>query len=263
MSTPRLNPDQHPATLAGLRRIIATLRGPEGCPWDKVQTHQSLAPYLLEETHETLEALDSGDSEKLCEELGDLLFEVLIQVQLAEEAREFTMRDVVAGIIDKLLRRHPHVFGDAIAETPEAVIEQWDELKAGERPGESALAGIPPSLPALMHAQAIQKRAARAGFAYETLDQVWQALEEELAELREAKSSADRRCELGDAAFALVNLARELDVDAEDALQSTSRRFSNQFRAMEAILEENRLDLRTAPLEQKQALWEAARARRA
>src|SRR2546425_11701007 len=137
---------RRPATFAGLRRIIATLRGPDGCPWDRVQTHESLAPYLLEETHETLEALDSGDPEKGCEEPGNLMFEFLIQVQLAEEARAFTMRDVIAGITSKLLRRHPHVFWDAVAETPEAVIEQWDELKARERAGESALEGIPPSL---------------------------------------------------------------------------------------------------------------------
>ena len=251
-----------PATFAGVRRIIATLRGPDGCPWDRVQTHQSLAPYLLEETHETLEALDSGDAGKLCEELGDLLFEVLIQVQLAEEAGEFTMRDVVAGINDKLLRRHPHVFGDAVAETPEAVVEQWDELKAGERPGESALAGIPPSLPALIQAQSMQRRAARAGFSYESLDQVWQAVEEELSELRQAQNPAERRDEAGDAMFALANLARELGVDAEDALLSTARRFANQFGTMEEILEEKQVDLRQAPIEQKLALWEEAKARR-
>src|SRR5438093_3575627 len=171
-----------PASLAALRRIIATLRGPGGCPWDRVQTHESLAPYLLEETHETLEALDSGDPEKRCEELGDLMFEVLIQVQLAEEARAFTMRDVIAGITNKLLRRHPHVFGDAVAESPDAVIEQWDELKASERASQSALTGIPPSLPALAQAQAIQRRAARAGFSYEALDQVGHTLDEELSE---------------------------------------------------------------------------------
>jgi tetrapyrrole methylase family protein/MazG family protein len=251
-----------PATFAGVRRIIATLRGPDGCPWDRVQTHQSLAPYLLEETHETLEALNSGDAGKLCEELGDLLFEVLIQVQLAEEAGEFTMRDVVAGINDKLLRRHPHVFGDAVAETPEAVVEQWDELKAGERPGGSALAGIPPSLPALIQAQSMQRRAARAGFSYESLDQVWQAVEEELSELRQAQNPAERRDEAGDAMFALANLARELGVDAEDALLSTARRFANQFGTMEEILEEKQVDLRQAPIEQKLALWEEAKARR-
>ena len=260
----RMTPDKHPpATFAGLRRIIATLRGPQGCPWDKVQTHQSLAPYLLEETHETLEALDAGDPEKLCEELGDLLFEVLIQAQLAEDAGEFTMRDVMRGIIDKLVRRHPHVFADAIAHTPEDVVEQWDELKAGERPGESALGGIPPSLPALMQAQAIQRRAGRAGFAFDSADGTWQALGEELAELREAETQAEKREELGDAIFALANVARELDVDAEDALLSTSQRFANQFRAMEAILEEKQIDLRSARIEQKLALWEEAKARRA
>src|SRR6266540_7357927 len=191
------------SSFAGLRRIIARLRGPDGCPWDRVQTHESLAPYLLEEAHETLDALDSKEMAKLCEELGDLLFQVLIHVQLAEEAGAFAMRDVIRGIGDKLVRRHPHVFGDAVAETPEAVIEQWDELKEGERPGKSALAGIPPSLPALGQAQALQRRAARSGFAFESPDQVWQALEEELDELREAQTPEDKRHELGDAVFAL------------------------------------------------------------
>ncbi len=260
---PRMTQNKRPrASFAGLRRVIATLRGPGGCPWDRVQTHESLAPYLLEETHETLEALDSGDPEKRCEELGDLMFEVLIQVQLAEEARAFTMRDVIAGITNKLLRRHPHVFGDAVAETPDAVIEQWDELKASERAGESALAGIPPSLPALALAQAAQRRAARAGFSFQSVDQAWQALDEELGELRQARSTAERREEFGDAMFALANLGRELGVDAEDALLSTSRRFSDQFRVMEDILEEKALDLRSAPIEERLALWEEARARR-
>ena len=240
---------------------MARLRGPDGCPWDRVQTHQSLAPYLLEETHETVEALHAGDPKKLCEELGDLMFEVFIQAQLAEEAGEFTMRDVIRGINDKLVRRHPHVFADAIAHTPEDVIEQWDELKAGERAGDSALAGIPPSLPALAQAQAIQRRVARAGFAFESVEDAWQALDEELMELREAQTQAETRKELGDAIFALVNVARELDVDAEDALLSASRSFSNQFRAMEAILDEKQLDLRSVRLEQKLALWEEARSR--
>jgi tetrapyrrole methylase family protein/MazG family protein len=254
---------RRPAPFAGLRRIIATLRGPQGCPWDKVQTHQSLAPYLLEETHETLEALESLDPQKLCEELGDLLFEVLIQAQLAEEAGEFTMRAVIDSISDKLIRRHPHVFGDAIADTPEAVVEQWDELKAGERGGGSALAELPPSLPALVQAQAIQRRAARAGFAYESVDEVWQALKEELDELREAQTPEQTRQELGDAIFVLVNLARELDVDAEEALRSASRNFTSRYRSLERIVEERHLDLRQAPAAQKLALWEEAKARRA
>ena len=255
--------NQPPSTFAGLRRIIAILRGPDGCPWDRVQTHQSLAPYLLEETHETLEALDSGDSEKLCEELGDLLFEVLIQVQLAEEAGDFSMSDLIAGVSDKLVRRHPHVFGDAVAKTPEAVIEQWDELKADERAGESALAGIPTSIPALARAQAIQRRAARVGFAFDSIEETWRALDEELRELREAHTSAEKREELGDAMFALANLARELHIDAEDALRATSRHFAGRFTTLEEIVEERHLDLRQSPLEQKLALWQEAKNRRA
>ena len=250
-----------PASFGGLRRLIATLRGPAGCPWDRVQTPQSLAPYLLEETHETLDALESAEPYKLCEELGDVLFEVLIQVQLAEEAGDFTMQDVTKGISDKLIRRHPHVFGETTATTPEEVIEQWDELKAGERGGGSALDGIPPSLPALAHAQAIQRRASHAGFAYESIDQVWGAFTEELDELQEAQAQPDKHHELGDALFALANLARELNIDAEDALLSASRRFTAQFRAMEAVVEEKQIDLRSAPMEAKLAAWDEARAR--
>ena len=151
----------------GLRRIIATLRGPDGCPWDRVQTHDTLRPYLIEEASEVLEAIESADPAAMSEELGDLLFQVLIHVQLAEEAGAFTMRDVLRTLSNKLVSRHPHVFGDAIAETPDAVIEQWDDLKAAERGDQSALAGIPSALPALARSQAIQRRAVNAGFAWD------------------------------------------------------------------------------------------------
>jgi len=250
------------SSFAGLRRIIARLRGPDGCPWDRVQTHESLAPYLLEEAHETLDALDSKEMAKLCEELGDLLFQVLIHVQLAEEAGAFAMHDVIRGIGDKLVRRHPHVFGDAVAETPEAVIAQWDELKTNERGPASAVDGIPGALPALAHAQAIQRRAARAGFHFESIDEAWQALAEEIDELRAASTPAQKREELGDALFALANLAREMDVDAEDALRSTSRGFTTLFQLMEGIVQERGLDLKEAAIGQKLALWEEAKARR-
>ena len=250
---------QFPGTFAGLRRIIATLRGPDGCPWDRVQTHESLAPYLIEEAYETLDALDRGDSKEVREELGDLLFEVLIQVHLAEEAGEFTMREVIRGVSEKLVRRHPHVFGDTVADTPEAVVEQWDELKAQERGGESALAGIPRTLPALAGAQAIQRRAARAGFAFESTDDAWGALTEELDELREARTPAQKREELGDAMFALANLARQLDIDAEGALRSTSRGFAGVFQLMEEIVKERGIDLRQIGIEEKLKLWEEAK----
>ena len=258
-----MTPDKRsPVTLAGLRRIIATLRGPNGCPWDRVQTRQSLAPYLIEEAYEALDALDSGNPANVREELGDLLFEVLIQGQLAEEAGEFTLRDVIRGVSEKLVRRHPHVFGDAVADTPEAVVEQWDELKTRERGGESALAGIPRSLPALARAQALQRRAARAGFGFQSEDEAWQALAEELDELREAVTPAQKREELGDAIFALANLARQLDIDAEDALRSTSRGFTGLFDLMEGIVKERGLDLKQTGVEEKLALWEEAKSRR-
>ena len=249
-------------TFPGLRRIIATLRSPEGCPWDRVQTHESLRPYLLEEAYETLDAIDGGDSEKLCEELGDLLFQVLIHAQLAEEAGEFTMRDVLRGISEKLVRRHPHVFGEATANTPEAVIEQWDDLKARERGRSSALAGVPGSLPAAVYAQALQRRAAAAGFAFASIDDAWAAVEEELSELRQARTRDEQREELGDALFALANLARQMDVDAEEALMLTCRGFTALFQLMEGIVEKRGVDLKQVPYEAKLALWEEAKALR-
>lgn len=249
-------------TFPGLRRVIATLRGPAGCPWDRVQTHESLRPYLLEEAYEALDALDGADREKVCEELGDLLFQVLIHTQLAEEAGEFTMRDVLRGISGKLMRRHPHVFGEATADTPQAVVEQWDDLKARERGGGSALAGIPRSLPAAVYAQALQRRAAGARFSFASVDDAWKALEEELAELRGAQTPTEQREELGDALFALTNLARQMDVDAEDALMSTCRGFEALFRRMEGLIEKRGVDLKQASYEEKLALWEEAKSLR-
>jgi tetrapyrrole methylase family protein/MazG family protein len=243
-------------TFNGLRKIVASLRGPDGCPWDRVQTHRSLRPFLLEEASEALEALDEGDPARLCEELGDLLLEVLLHVQIAEETGEFALSDVVHGISDKLVRRHPHVFGDATAETPEAVVEQWEELKREERRGQSALQGIPGTLPALAQAQAIQRRAVRAGFAWEETEQAWDALAEELEELRRAETPEERRQEAGDALFALAALAQRLDVDAEEALRSTCRGFGRRFRRLEAASRERGQSLTEMTLAEKLALWQ-------
>ena len=247
-------------TFAGLRRIVARLRSTDGCPWDKVQTHESLRPYLLEESSEVLSALDSADPSRLQEELGDLLFQVLIHIQIAQEQREFRLADVIESIGAKLVRRHPHVFGDAIAETPEAVVEQWDDLKRSERGDNSALTGIPEALPALAYAQSLQARASRAGFAFDSVDQAWQALEEELEELRRAETAEERTEELGDTVFALANLARWYEVESEDALRSTCRGFSRRFQRMEALAAGRNLDLRSLPTEEKLALWEEANA---
>ena len=251
--------DRDLKTFQGLRRIISLLRGPNGCPWDRVQTHESLRPYLLEEAAETVAALDEGDATKLEEELGDLLFEVLLHVQLAEERGDFRMSDVIRGISEKLVRRHPHVFADAQADTPEKVVDQWDDLKAKERAGQTALAGIPETLPALARAQAYQRRAARAGFGWESDEQAWAALEEELSELRSARTPDAVQAESGDVAFALANLLRRLDVDAEDALRLTSRKFAKRFQAVERMAQEREIDLKAAEMGTKLTLWEEAK----
>lgn len=246
-------------TFQGLRRLVATLRGPEGCPWDRVQTHRSLRPFLLEEASEALEALDDEDPKRLCEELGDLLLQVVLHTQIAEESGEFSMGDVIAGIAEKLVRRHPHVFGDAVAETPEAVAEQWDDLKRREREGLSALDGIPPTLPSLAYAQAIQRRAEKAGFGFQSIHQVWDALQEEIEELRAAKTPEEQRDEVGDLLFAATNLARWLGADAEDSLRSTCHGFASIFRNMEGLAAQQGVDLQSASMEAKLALWEEAK----
>ena len=244
---------------AGLRRLIATLRGPDGCPWDRVQTHDTLRPYLLEEASEVLEAIESDDPAKLSEELGDLLFQVLIHVQLAEEVGAFTMRDVLRGLSEKLVNRHPHVFGDAIAETPDAVIEQWDDLKSRERGGRSALAGIPEALPALARSQAIQRRAVNAGFTWENVEQVWDKLAEEIGELRSASTTRERADELGDVLFVIASLAGWMKIDAEDALRSTCSRFRGRFERLEGLAAERGVDLDVDDLAAKLALWDEAK----
>ena len=248
--------DETLSTFAGLREIVATLRAPDGCPWDRIQTHKSLMPYLLEEASEALEALEEGDPQHLCEELGDLLLEVLLQVQIAEEAGEFTLADVIGGIAAKLVRRHPHVFGEVKLETPQQVVEQWEELKKEERGGESALAGVATTLPALAHAQALQRRAARAGFRWPEVDDAWRKLEEELGELREAATPQQREEEVGDVLFALCDLARWLEVDAELALRRTNRSFQGRFRRLEAKLRQEGRQLSQLPLQELLALWQ-------
>jgi tetrapyrrole methylase family protein/MazG family protein len=243
-------------TFNGLRKVVATLRGPDGCPWDRVQTHESLRPFLLEEASETLEALDDGDASRLCEELGDLLLQVLLHVQIAEDEDEFGLEDVIHNIAEKLVRRHPHVFGDATARTPEAVVEQWDELKREERSGQSALTGIPRTLPALARAQAVQRRASGAGFAWERVEQAWEALEEELQELRQADTPEKRREEAGDSLFALAGLAGWLEVDGEEALRSACRGFQRLFERLEAAVREQGRDLADMSTADKLALWD-------
>ena len=255
-------PEAELRTFEGLRRIIARLRGPDGCPWDRVQTHASLKPYLLEEAYEALAALDENDADKLCDELGDLLLEVLLHVQLAEEAGEFTLEDVVGRIASKLVRRHPHVFGEERADTPEEVMARWAELKQEERPGDgSALASMPLAMPALAYAQRLQDRAARVGFRWPDIRQAKGKLEEEIGELAQAVDADERREEMGDVLFMLVSLARYLELDAEGALRQANGKFYRRFTSMEAIARERGLQLADLSLPELEALWGEAKKR--
>ena len=235
--------DAEIAAYVRLRDIVAKLRNPEGgCPWDLEQTHESLRPHLLQEAYEVLHLLDEGDTEHLPEELGDLLFQVLLHAQLAEDAGEFAMTHVLDGLSDKLVRRHPHVFGDTSSDaapapslhTSEQVIEQWDVLKRKERAADaSALAGVPVGLPALAYAQELLRRAESAGFAWPRSDDVLEKLREELAELQAAQSREEALAELGDVLFNVANYARYLGFDAEDALRAAGHKFRRRFAAVE------------------------------
>ena len=218
-----------------LREIVARLRAPDGCPWDQEQTHASLRPYVIEEAYEVLATLDDGDLQALPVELGDLLFQVLIHAQLAEEATEFSMRDVLASLADKLVRRHPHVFGEVQLETADEVSAQWDVLKKAERESkrESALAGIPKALPALSQAQALLRRAANTGFAWPDRRDVIGKVSEELEELAGARTKEEQVEEFGDLMLNLANYAQYLEIDAEDALRQASNKFRRRFESVE------------------------------
>jgi tetrapyrrole methylase family protein/MazG family protein len=242
-----------------LRGIVAKLRAPGGCPWDRKQTHDSLKPYLLEECYEAMEALDEGDSQKLCEELGDLMLEIALHTQIASEAGEFGMEDVLRSINNKLVHRHPHVFGDAEVKDARDVAIRWEELKSEElKEGESILTGVPKQMPALAASQSIQRRVAQVGFDWKDVGGVMKKLTEEVRELEDADYQ-ERVHELGDLLFALVNVARWLDVDAEDTLRLANERFRRRFSYMEEVCHQRGVLLSSLSLEEQDALWEQAK----
>lgn len=254
-----------------LEWIIARLRGPGGCPWDQEQTHQSLKPHLIEETYEVVEALDSGDPAKLSEELGDLLLQVVLHAQVAREAGDFDMGDVIEGISEKLIRRHPHVFGDISVSGSKEVLRNWEEIKQRERekssaeagvegePVKSLLSGVPRAMPALAYAEEIQDRAARVGFDWSDLQGVLDKVCEELAELQGAKSKDHIREEMGDLLFSIVNVARWLGVDAEESLRCTNAKFRQRFEAMEISAREDGKSLAGMTMDDLDKLWESAK----
>jgi tetrapyrrole methylase family protein/MazG family protein len=261
---PPLAPDSR-RDFAGLVHVVARLRGPGGCPWDREQTHETLRPYLLEEAYEVLDAINTGDDAKLCEELGDVLLQVVLHAQLAHEGSRFDIQDVVAQQCEKLVRRHPHVFGDLQVADSDEVLRNWERIKAEENshaPRQSVMDGVVPSLPALVFAMEVSKRAVKVGFEWPDLNGVLDKFREEQAELAEAIAQGDRarvEAEIGDLLFTLVNIARHLKVDAEQALHAMVRRFIVRFQQMEAMAREQGKPLEQLSLEEWDALWEAAK----
>ncbi len=238
-----------------LLKVMEELRSK--CPWDRAQTHESLKRYLIEEAYELLDAIDSGDDQKLKEELGDLLLQVVFHAQIAKERSAFNMEQVIEGLIKKLIDRHPHVFG---CESPEEVLKNWEERKLKER--ESLLDGVPRSLPALMRSQKLQDRASLVGFDFQEPKQVIEKLMEELQELQEAMASGSKReleHELGDLLTAVVELGRLLRLDAELCLQKANDRFERRFRYMERRAKELGKSLRDMSLEEMDVLWQEAK----
>lgn len=244
---------------ATLVDIIARLRAPDGCPWDKKQTHASLRKNLLEECYEVLEALDEGNSGKLCDELGDLLMQVVLHAQIAAEAGEFELGDVVNSITTKLIHRHPHIFGSLKVKDAEEVALNWEVLKQEERGGTSILASAPKQMPALGYSQEIQRRVAQVGFDWEDIDGVIEKLTEEVSELKRADSQERKAQEFGDLLFTLVNIARRLGVDSEIALREANQRFYQRFSYMEELCRQRGLNLGELSFDDQNALWEEAK----
>lgn len=249
-----------------LVKIVSRLRGDEGCPWDREQTHETMKPCLLEECYEVLEAIDQPDADLLRQELGDLLLQVLFHAQLAQEQGNFEIADVLTSLQEKLITRHAHVFGGKPVANGESALRSWERIKRGEA-GDSDLsvfAGSPQALPALMQAQALQKQAARVGFDWESIEGPWAKLQEELHELTtavagEQQGHARIEHELGDLLFAMVNVARALNIDAEQALRAAGKRFVARFRYIEEKAAASGKELETMTLEEMDALWEEAK----
>ncbi len=245
-----------------LRFVLKALRGPGGCPWDREQTLATLKPCLQEEAYELLETMDGADLPAHAEELGDVLLQVLFQAEIREENNQFTFDHVAAALAEKLIRRHPHVFGDATADSSEAVLRNWEQIKQLEKkdkPQHSALDGVPEALPALLKAQRTQAKAARVGFDWDTAAGAQAKLDEELAETRQAIASRNPdhiKEEIGDLLFTIVNLCRFLKVDAEDALRLSTAKFSRRFREVERRVKESKREMKNCTLAEMDRIWD-------
>jgi tetrapyrrole methylase family protein/MazG family protein len=252
------------SSLEAFQEVVARLRAPDGCPWDREQTHLSLRKYLLEETYEALEALDAEDPQAMREEFGDLLLQILLHAQIGVEEGEFTMAEIIEGIKTKIIRRHPHVFGEVEVSGVSGVLRNWQKLKEEERAAngeeiKGMLDGVPRALPSLAQAEEIQDRAARVGFDWAEIAPVYAKVQEELAEVQAAQGADQIEKELGDLLFAVVNLARWHKVDAESALRMTNEKFRRRFAYIEKAAKEQGRELAKMSLTEMDVLWEQAK----
>ncbi len=240
--------------------IIARLRAPDGCPWDREQTHLSLRENLLSEAYEVLDAIESGKPEKLQEELGDLLLQIVLHARIAEDEGEFEISDVIRGISEKIVRRHPHIFADAKAETSRDVVQNWEALKKKERKaGTSMLSGVPRQMPALAYTYDIQKRVARVGFDWEDIEGNIDKITEEVREIWQAESRAEKEEEYGDLLFTIANIIRRDGIDPETALRNANAKFYRRFARMEELCHERGLDFAKLTFSEQNQLWEEAK----
>ena len=251
-------------TFDELIALMTTLRGPQGCPWDRKQTLQTLKPFVIEESYEVVDAIDRDDRHDLMEELGDFLLQAVFIAELTREEGSFDIHDAITAIHDKLVRRHPHVFGEVEARDAEQVLVNWEKQKNEERKAEnkSVLAGVPRSLPALLRASRLTEKAARVGFDWRRAEDVFAKLEEEIGEVREAIAAGDDgkiHEEIGDLLFTVANIARKLNVNAEEALQSANGKFTRRFESMERSVRETGQNIDQLSLEEMDALWDASK----
>ena len=244
---------------------MAKLRSEQGCPWDREQTHDSLTRYLIEEAYEVIDAIDQNNFPALAEELGDLLLQIVFHAQIAAETGNFTMDDVISAICEKMIRRHPHVFADTEVDSVQEVLVNWEAIKKQERVAQdrqSVLDGVPKQLPALLRAERIQAKAAKVGFQWEHIDGAMAKLEEELKEFKQSVQFQDRaemEAEMGDLFFSLVNICRYLDINPEQALNSTTNKFVQRFKYIEQQAELQGKDLHSMSMEEMDLLWDAAK----
>lgn len=252
---------------------IWRLRQPDGCPWDRKQTHASIAKNMIEEAYEAVDCIEANDPVHLCEELGDVLMQVVLHAQIARDVGEFSIDDVVRGVNEKLIRRHPHVFGEADAKNSDEVLAIWDKIKLKEKAARDASAeqenarpeglldGVPTSLPALMQAQKVSKKAAAVGFEWETVEDVWAKVAEERAEFEAEEPGTDARAmEFGDLLFALVNVARKEGIDAESALRASTMKFRHRWELMEGVAFDAGISLEDLSVKELNDMWDSAKA---